>query len=177
MVVIGEETRKHFFPGLSPIGREIRIGRVPYTVIGKIRKKNQDSNYSGPDNNKVFIPFSVMAQDLPRLDAPPGTVSQIVLAPHPWVVDLLPQVLASRTGRIEDVRWPFDGEVRRILGKRHDFSPLDPDAVGIWDTSLETLMFGRMVGAMKDFFTVVGIVTLALICLWGAMRMGFGKRA
>src|SRR5690349_631737 len=32
----------------------------------------------------------------------------------------------------------------------------------MWDTSLETLMFGRMIGHMKQFFTIVGIVTLLL---------------
>jgi putative ABC transport system permease protein len=32
----------------------------------------------------------------------------------------------------------------------------------MWDTSLETMMFDRMIGHMKQFFTIVGIVTLAL---------------
>jgi putative ABC transport system permease protein len=32
----------------------------------------------------------------------------------------------------------------------------------MWDTTLETLMFGRMVQTMKDFFSLVGLVTLAL---------------
>jgi putative ABC transport system permease protein len=32
----------------------------------------------------------------------------------------------------------------------------------VWDTSLNTLMFGRMIGHMKLFFTIVGIVTLGL---------------
>jgi putative ABC transport system permease protein len=32
----------------------------------------------------------------------------------------------------------------------------------VWDTSLESLLFGRMVQAMKNFFTLVGVVTLAL---------------
>jgi putative ABC transport system permease protein len=32
----------------------------------------------------------------------------------------------------------------------------------MWDTSLQTLMFGRMIGTMKDFFSIVGVVTLAL---------------
>jgi putative ABC transport system permease protein len=32
----------------------------------------------------------------------------------------------------------------------------------VWDTSLESLMFGRMIDAMKGFFSLVGIVTLAL---------------
>src|SRR4029078_4624733 len=38
----------------------------------------------------------------------------------------------------------------------------DTQAVTMWDTSLETLMFGRMIGHMKQFFTIVGIVTLLL---------------
>ena len=32
----------------------------------------------------------------------------------------------------------------------------------MWDTSLQTLMFGRMIDYMREFFTLVGVVTLAL---------------
>ncbi len=39
VAVIGEDTRKHFFPSVSPLGREIRIGRMPYTVIGVAEKQ------------------------------------------------------------------------------------------------------------------------------------------
>jgi putative ABC transport system permease protein len=68
----------------------------------------------------------------------------------------------SRTGRIEDVDWPLEREVRRVLAPRHEFSPSDRNAVAMWDTTLQTLMFSRMVQTMKDFFTIVGLVTLAL---------------
>ncbi|MGE0865955.1 MAG: ABC transporter permease [Vicinamibacterales bacterium] len=162
VAILGADATTQLFGTRESIGQTVQINGVPFTVIGKIRKKDQDSSYSGPDNDKVFIPFSVMARDMPRTDAPPGTLSQIVLAPRPWVVNLLPQALAARTGRIEDVRWPLEEEVRRILGRRHGFEVEDRDAIGIWDTSLQTLMFARMVGTMKDFFSVVGIVTLAL---------------
>jgi putative ABC transport system permease protein len=103
-----------------------------------------------------------MAQDLPRLDAEPGTLSNIIVAPRPWVVDQLPQVLDGRSGRIEDIDWPLERNVRAVLARRHNFDPGDQQAVSMWDTSLQTLMFGRMIGHMKLFFTVVGIVTLAL---------------
>ena len=36
VVVIGDEVAKYFFPDLNPIGRELRIGGIPYTVIGVI---------------------------------------------------------------------------------------------------------------------------------------------
>jgi putative ABC transport system permease protein len=135
---------------------------MPYTIIGKIRKKNQDSNYSGPDNNKIFVPFAAMARDLPRIDAEPGTLSDIIVAPKPWVVEQLPTVLDSRSGRIEDIDWPLERNIRGILARRHGFDPDDKQAITMWDTSLQTLMFGRMIGHMKQFFTIVGIVTLAL---------------
>ena len=32
----------------------------------------------------------------------------------------------------------------------------------MWDTSVNSLMFGRMVDTMRDFFTTVGFITLAL---------------
>jgi putative ABC transport system permease protein len=103
-----------------------------------------------------------MARDFPRLGVDPGVVSQIIVAPQPWVVGQLENVLDSRTGRIEDIDWPLEREVRRILAPRHRFDRNDRIAVSMWDTTLNTLMFGRMIQTMKDFFTVVGVVTLAL---------------
>src|SRR3954470_24232722 len=33
VAVVGDETAKYFFPSVDPLGKEIRIGGVPYTVI------------------------------------------------------------------------------------------------------------------------------------------------
>jgi putative ABC transport system permease protein len=162
VAIIGADATTQLFGSRDSIGETVRLNGIPYTVIGKIRKKDQDSNYSGPDNDKVFIPFSSMSRDLPRVGVTPGVVSQIIVAPQPWVVDQLPQVLDRRTGRIEDIDWPLEKEVRRVLGPRHRFDPSDRNAVAMWDTTLQTLMFGRMIQTMKDFFGIVGIITLAL---------------
>ena len=107
------------------LGETIALNGMPYTVVGKIRKKNQDSNYSGPDNNKIFVPFAAMSRDLPRRDAEPGTLSDIIVAPKAWVVEQLPRVLDERTGRIEDIDWPLERNVRAILARRHGFDPTD----------------------------------------------------
>jgi putative ABC transport system permease protein len=58
--------------------------------------------------------------------------------------------------------WPLERDLRAILARRHGFDPDDKDAVTMWDTSLQTMMFGRMIDHMKVFFTIVGVVTLAL---------------
>jgi putative ABC transport system permease protein len=62
VVVIGEETRKHFFPTVSPIGRELRIGHVPYTVIGIAEKQG---NVFGVSLDKfAIVPYRTPAHRL-----------------------------------------------------------------------------------------------------------------
>jgi putative ABC transport system permease protein len=89
-------------------------------------------------------------------------VNDIIVSPKPWVVAQYPGILDQRTGRIEDIDWPLEREVRRILARRHGFEPDDRRAIDVWDTSLESLMFERMIATMKSFFSMVGIITLAL---------------
>ncbi|HEY7789872.1 MAG TPA: ABC transporter permease [Vicinamibacterales bacterium] len=162
VAIIGADMTEQLFGKRNALGESVSLNGIPYTVIGKLRKKDQDSNYSGPDNNKIFVPFSAMAQDLPVPDGEPGQLSDIIVAPKPWVLAELPGILESRTGGIEDITWPLAREVRRVLASRHGFDPDDKDAVPIWDTSLETLLFARMIDNMRQFFLIVGFVTLAL---------------
>jgi putative ABC transport system permease protein len=162
VAIVGADTWAQLFGARDGLDESVELNGQRYTVIGKIRKKNQDSNYSGPDNDKVFVPFTAMARDFPRADAPPGAVSQLIVAPKPWVVADLPRVLDARTGRIQDIDWPLERDVREVLARRHGFPADDRDAISVWDTSLESLMFARMIGTMKRFFSIVGFITLAL---------------
>jgi putative ABC transport system permease protein len=162
VAIVGFDMAEQLFGKRHVLGETMTLNGVPYTVVGKIRKKNQDSNYSGPDNNKIFVPFAAMSRDMPRRDAAAGVLSDIIVAPKDWVVAGLPRALDARVGRIEDIDWPLEQNVRAILARRHGFDPDDKQAIAMWDTSLETLMFARMIGHMKQFFTIVGIVTLAL---------------
>jgi putative ABC transport system permease protein len=162
VAVIGADATTQLFGSRNSIGQHVYLNGLPYTVIGRIRRKDQDGSYSGPDNDKVFVPFAAMMRDFPRPGLAPGTLSQIIITPVPSVVSDLPRVLDRRTGRIEDIDWPLEREVRRVLGPRHRFDPSDRNAIAMWDTTLQSLMFGRMIQTMKDFFSAVGIVTLAL---------------
>jgi putative ABC transport system permease protein len=62
VVIIGEETRKHFFPTVSAIGRELRIGRVPYTVIGIAEK--QGSAFGVSLDKFAIVPYRTPAHRL-----------------------------------------------------------------------------------------------------------------
>jgi putative ABC transport system permease protein len=109
----------------------------------------------------MFVPFSAMVRDFPRLIAP-GVVSRVIVQPHDWVVAELPKYLATRTGLVDDINWPIEREIRAILAAKHRFDPDDRDAIGVWDTSIETMMFDRIIVYMRQFFIIVGLVTLTL---------------
>ena len=163
VAIVGADIAKQLFAGRDPIGQPVMLNGLAYTVVGKIRHKEQDSNYSGPDNDKVFVPFATMAKDFPIPNAMvPGQVSNIIVAPHEWVVDDLPRQLAERTGKIRDIDWALEKDVRTVLAHRKGFDPDDTEAMWMWDTSVNSLMFGRMVDTMRNFFTTVGFITLAL---------------
>ena len=68
---LGSDAAKQLFPGRNPVGDTIYLNDFPYTVIGVMAKKKQDSSYDGWDVNKIFVPFAAMRRDFP--DKPPGT--------------------------------------------------------------------------------------------------------
>src|SRR5688572_177509 len=74
VVVIGDEVARFFYPGLDPIGREIRVGNVPYSVIGIIEKQG---NLFGLSMDKMVIaPFS---SPMRRLTNPRGDVDGMMV--------------------------------------------------------------------------------------------------
>jgi putative ABC transport system permease protein len=143
---LGSELRKQLFPGRTAVGETIYIQDVPYNVIGVMRDKKQDSSYDGWDVNKVFVPYSVMQQEMPN--KPPQT-------PHS-VDRLLVQPMST------DKHESCKSEIRASLGRIHNFDPHDKEAAGIWDTLEEAKAFRRMTDGMKYFLGAVGITTLLL---------------
>src|SRR3954465_5763651 len=115
VAIVGFDMAEQLFGKRNILGEAITLNGTPYLVVGKIRKKSQDSNYSGPDNSKIFVPFAAMSRDLPRRDAGPGPLPDIVVAPWPAVGGNLAAILDARTGRIEDIEWPLEANVRAII--------------------------------------------------------------
>src|SRR5947208_7214101 len=65
VAVVGSDAKSQLFATHPPHGETIHIGAFPYTVIGVMKSKDQDSSYDGFDVRKVFIPFSAMLRDFP----------------------------------------------------------------------------------------------------------------
>ena len=123
--IVGYDMAEQLFGKRHILGETIAINGLPYTVVGKIRKKEQDSNYNGPDNNKIFVPFAAMMQDLPRTRRA-GRVACRTSSSAPQAGGRRRSCRAcssERTGRIEDIDWPLEQNVRAILARRHGFDP------------------------------------------------------
>src|SRR3954465_12826715 len=56
VVVIGTAVAEHYFPSLDPIGRELRINKFPFTVIGVLEK--QGSVFGLNLDQQVIAPFN-----------------------------------------------------------------------------------------------------------------------
>ncbi len=143
---LGTDAAHQLFPGKEAVNQLIYLNDIPYTVIGVMAKKKQDSSYDGWDVNKVFVPFSAMRRDFP--DKPPGT---------PYTFD---QLLVTPKSVEQHEACKF--QIRRALATTHHFDPHDKEACPIWDTVQEAQAFRKMTDGMKYFLGAVGIVTLFL---------------
>jgi putative ABC transport system permease protein len=148
VVILGDAARKQLFSGKPSIGANLQIKGVPYTVIGVLKKKTQNSNYSGPDNDFLFAPYSAVARDFPRPEKP-GIV-------RGYVNDIVFEV-SSPDEHEETVQ-----QVRRSLGRAHHFDEKDKDALFVWDTMEGAKLVANIFSVITIFFGCVAIITLCL---------------
>jgi putative ABC transport system permease protein len=168
VVVMGFDAAKQLFADRDPIGATITINNLPYTVVGRIRKKQQDSNYTGQDDQRFFLPWETMRKDFPmpgQLNTP-DHVSAIIASPYPFVTQLIRERVEQEAlqGTLMSLRnrGPLEEHIRGLFAPRHGFDPADTEAISFWNTAVEAVMFEKMIDGMDEFFTAVSIVTLLL---------------
>jgi putative ABC transport system permease protein len=143
---LGSNIKKQLFASRPAVGERIHIDGIPYTVVGVMSSKDQNSSYDGWDVDKVFIPFRSMMRDFP--EKPPSTSRQIDR------LIVTPKSLEEHE--------TCKAQVRRALGRIHNFDPLDREAAPIWDTIENAKAFQLMIDSMKYFLGSVGIASLFL---------------
>jgi putative ABC transport system permease protein len=143
---LGSDLKRQLFGSHPALGETIHIGDHPYSVVGVMRVKDQDSSYDGRDIAKVFIPFRAMMRDFPeKPPLPANSIDQFIV-----------------TARSLEHHDECKRQVRRALGRLHGFDPSDEQAAAIWDTVQESRAFRKMTDGMKFFLGAVGVVTLLL---------------
>ena len=111
VIVIGTEIADRYFPNLDPIGREIRINKFPFQVIGVLEKQGTVFGFSL--DRQVIAPFHSQMSRLTH--ARNNLYGVVVQAPAPAAFAGLQEI------------------VREVMRNRHRLRPTDKD-----DFSLES---------------------------------------
>jgi putative ABC transport system permease protein len=150
VLVLGSKAYRQLFPGQPALGATVLVKSLPYSVVGILQEKKQNSNYSGPDNDYLFAPYSAVSRDFPPPEKPGAGITR---------------------GYLDDIVFevanPEDHEaavlqVRSAIARARHFDPLDKDALFIWDTMEGAKQLAKIFGVVTLFFGCVAVVTLCL---------------
>jgi putative ABC transport system permease protein len=146
--VLGNNVRKQLFAARpNVVGSQIAINGIPFTVVGLMPDKNQNSMYSGPDVDKIYVAYSTMMRDLPPKEENfvPGILNDIVY---------VPKELGS---------WKLaQTQVRKVVARNHRYEWDDKGAVHMWDTVENAEMVDSIFVSMTYFLGTIAVVTLTL---------------
>lgn len=137
---LGDELKRLLFENEQAVGRQVFIGDVPFTVIGVLKEKQQNSSYSSRDRDRIFIPASTY-----RAIFGDRYVGNIVYRTASPLV----------TERVER-------RVNEVLGRKYRFDPSDRDAIWEWDTTNWEKEITIIFLGMNIFLGVVGAFTLTV---------------
>ncbi len=143
---LGSDAKKQLYGNREAVGETIWLQDIPFTVIGVMRTKNQNSDYDGEDIRKIFVPYSAMVRDFPnKPPAPEHTIDHMIV---------VPQSLAEHMD--------CKKEALAALGTIHRFNPKDEEAAFIWDTIKNSQANALIANGMEYFMGAVGVITLCL---------------
>jgi len=140
VAVIGNELKKVLFGDDPAVGEQIFVGDVPFTVVGVMAPKIQNSSYNSRDQDRIFIPASTHRS----IFGGRNIANMIYRTSSPEIT--------------KDV----ERRVYEILGRRYKFDPTDADALQVWDTADWEQMFSYLFLGFNVFFGLVGSFTLTV---------------
>jgi len=146
VVIIGTEVASHFFRGLDPMGREIRIGGHAYTVIGLLEKQGNVFGFSL--DRMVIGPYK---SPLSRVTNPRGDIDALIVqAPNREMLD----------DAMESVREAMRG-FRRL-------GPARPDNCALETSDAALAFFDELKGRLILFGTAlpaIGLIVGAMVIM------------
>ena len=126
----------------------MQVGDFPYTVVGVMQHKEQDSQLRRPRHLEGVRALRDDPARLPEQAAGDAATRSTGCWRQPR--SIAQHDACKRAG------------ARRRWRRRHDFDPRDEEAAGIWDTVEESQAFRKMTDGMKYFLGAVGLATLLI---------------
>lgn len=140
IIFLGNRLAENLFEDRDPVGEQVLVRGTPFTVIGVLKEKIQNSSYSQQDRDRAFIPASTYSVMM-------GTdrLSNILYTP-------------DDPAKAEMIR----NQVYEVMGRKHRFDPSDQDAIGLWDTNEFWSFINILFLGINGFLGLIGFFTLAV---------------
>lgn len=140
VIFLGDKLAINLFGDEDPVGKQVFVQQAPFTVIGVMQEKTQNSSYSQRDEDRAFIPATTFS-------AMTGTkyLNNIIYTPE----------------NIEQAEYVQD-RVYEVFGAKHRFDATDRDAIGLWDTNEFWEFIDVLFYSINAFLGLIGFFTLAV---------------
>jgi len=138
VLFLGNDIAEELFGSEDPVGKTVMLDNLPFTVVGVMQKKFQDSMNNGPDSDRAIIPASTFKTIYGY-----RYVNHLLLRPR-------------NPGRAEFVK----AELFRVMGARYKFDPEDERALPMWDFIEDEKMSNQIALGIEIFLGLVGGFTL-----------------
>ncbi|MGH8074521.1 MAG: ABC transporter permease, partial [Lysobacter sp.] len=154
-VILGETVRRELFGDEDPVGQSVRIGRVPFTVVGTLEAKGQ-GGFGQDQDDVMLVPLETARRRLMgSMGLPPGAVRQIAVG-------------VARADDLAYVQW----QIESLLRQRHDIQPGAEDdfrvrniAEIVATRTQTTRLMSLLLGAVATISLIVGGIGIMNIML------------
>jgi putative ABC transport system permease protein len=144
VALLGQTTVQNLFADADPLGQIIRIKKVPFTVIGVLDRKGQNS-WGQDQDDVILIPISTAKKKvLGRSPANPRAVSVISIKIHPG----------------EDMA-EAESQIRDLLRQRHRLQPFQDD--DFWLRNLSEVLQSQEAASQVLTMLLAAIASVSLL--------------
>ena len=154
-VILGETVSKTLFGEEDPIGQTVRLGRVPFTVVGVLGAKGQ-GGFGQDQDDMVVVPLETARRRLSNSQSmPPGAVQSVSVG-----VDDANNLTSAQS------------EIEALLRQRHKIEPGAEDDFAVRNISqivatrtATTNLMSKLLGAVAGICLIIGGIGIMNIML------------
>ncbi len=140
--VLGQTLVAKLFQTVDPIGERVRIGNIPFRVIGVLTSKG--ANMVGEDQDDVIlVPYTAVQKRI-----------------HGNQFKSVHAIMAS--ARSPEVTSAATSEIRQLLKERHDIAPGRPADFEVQSTTEIANVLGVITGSMTAMLASIAAISLAV---------------
>ena len=140
VVFLGNEIAETLFGDEDPVGKELKLDNIPFTVVGVMTPKMQTSMNNGPDANRAIIPHTTFR----NMYGNRNIGSMLIRPANPKLQEEVIEGITS------------------VLSAKYKFHPEDEQAIPMWDF-IEMAEINRQIAlGLEIFLFVVGFFTLLI---------------